>query len=164
MNIYLIVENIRSAHNVGSILRTAEGIGVTEVMLCGYTPYPLSNNDDRLPYIAEKVSRKIEKTALGASTTQKWRYVKDVNEVINTLRNKNIKIIGLEQHHNSVLLQNFKCSNDIALVLGNEITGISLETLSLCDQIVEIPMTGTKESFNVVNAAAMALFYLKYML
>lgn len=161
--IYLIVDNIRSANNVGSLLRTAEGIGVKEVFLCGFTPYPLAKDDERPPYLAQKIDRRINKTALGASVSQEWRYFNNSSKPINFLREHNVEIIGLEQSVNSKPLTEYSPRDSIGLIIGNEVTGISTSTLSLCDQILEIPMAGEKESFNVSIAAAMALFYFRYM-
>lgn len=162
--IYLIVENVRSSQNVGSILRSADGLGVNEVILCGYTPYPKTANDQRLPYIADKVHNRIIKSSLGAELTLNWRQAEDIRSTIKDLRRRGVKIVALEQSNKSLPLQTLKKESSIALIVGNEVSGVSNETLALCDDIVEIPMIGKKESFNVSVAMAMAIFYIRYML
>lgn len=162
-DIYLIADNVRSAHNVGSLLRTAEGLGVNLVMLCGYTPYPLSKEDNRLPYLAKKINDRINKTALGAHNYQEWQHFDSTKDAIKSLKLKNIEIVGLEQTNKSINLSEYRPKESVCVIVGNEIEGINKEILKLCDQIVHIPMSGMKESFNVSSAASMALYYLKYM-
>ncbi len=160
--INVIVHNIRSAHNAGSILRTAEGLGVNRVYLTGYTPYPVGKNDLRLPHIAKKVDSKISKTALGAEKSNIWEHEKDINLVINTLKNNGWTICGLEQKNRSTPINKYSAPEKITLVFGNEIIGIEPEVQKLCDEIIEIPMFGKKESFNVVEAGTMAMFYCRF--
>lgn len=163
--IYLIVDNIRSSHNAGALLRTAEGLGITEVILCGITPYPkIKSKDPRPPYLAEKITRRIAKTSLGAELTQPWYYNPNTLETLSSLKQKGVELLALEQTPKSIKLTDYMPRSDIGLVVGNEIDGVSAEVLALCDQVVEIPMSGSKESFNVSAAAAMALFYLTLML
>ena len=162
--IYLIVSDVRSSYNVGSLLRTADGLGIQEVYLCGYTPYPIGPNDSRLPHISRKTHLRIHKTALGAESTQKWQHMKRAEDAITLLHNQGITLVALEQAKHSTPLTNYKPVNDLAIVVGNEATGINKQLLGLCDHILEIPMAGRKESFNVTVAAAIALFYLKEML
>jgi tRNA G18 (ribose-2'-O)-methylase SpoU len=157
----LIVHNVRSTHNVGSLFRTAEGLGINELILSGYTPYPKERNDNRLPYIADKLDRQINKTALGAKNSLKWRHAEDIASVIADVRVKGFKVIALEQDKKSYVITDLDYEGNIALIVGNELTGLDKKVLGLCDQIIEIPMFGRKESFNVVQAAAMALFYLR---
>ena len=161
---YLIVDNIRSTHNVGSLLRTAEGLGVKEVFLCGITPYPTTDNDSRLPHLSHKLTSKISKTALGAEKYQTWRHCDKTSDAIDLLRKQAVEIIALEQTEHSRPLLAVASQKDIALVVGNEVTGISEIVLGLCDQITDIEMQGKKESLNVSVAAAIALFYLTNML
>jgi tRNA G18 (ribose-2'-O)-methylase SpoU len=161
--LYLIVDNIRSAHNVGALLRVADGIGISEVILCGITPYPSGlPNDERLPYLSDKINRRIAKTSLGAELTQLWRYEADTNSVINYFKHQGVSVVALEQSPSAIQLHNYTNPDDLALVVGNEITGIESYTLKICSEIVSIPMKGQKESFNVSTAAAMALYYLTY--
>jgi 23S rRNA (guanosine2251-2'-O)-methyltransferase len=161
-DIILIAHNLRSCHNVGSILRTAEGLGVKKVCLTGYTPYPASNNDKRMPHIVAKIDRQIQKTALGAEKTVDWEHEESVSDVINNLKAEGFQVIALEQTENSFPLAAFKTPEKIALIVGREVEGIEQEVLRLCDQAVEIPMLGKKESFNVVQAAAMALYHMRF--
>jgi 23S rRNA (guanosine2251-2'-O)-methyltransferase len=162
-SIVLIAHNLRSAHNVGSLLRTADGLAVNEVYLTGYTPYPIGAQDDRLPHLAQKTDRAISKTALGAEKTVAWSHNVEVPVVINALRNDGYQIIGLEQAPRAVPLPEFKSTAKVAIIVGREVEGIEPEVLEQCDQIVEIPMQGQKESLNVVQAAAMALYQLRFM-
>ena len=161
--VYLLLDDIRSAHNVGSMLRTAEGLGVFEVIMCGITPYPLQKNDPRLPYLAAKITKRIAKTALGAEQTQKWRYSDDATKVLTTLKKDGVTIVALEQDSQALPLLDYRFKGDLVLIVGNEIKGVSHDNKLIADTIVEIPMQGSKESFNVSAAAAMALFYLTLM-
>ncbi|MCA9344626.1 TrmH family RNA methyltransferase [Candidatus Saccharibacteria bacterium] len=164
--IIVIAHNIRSAHNVGSLLRTAEGLGINEVVLSGYSPYPRIENDHRLPHIAERITKRIHKTALGAENSASWRYQENVETIIADLKSKKYAILGLEQAPNSKLLPEvtITANQQIALLLGSEVDGIESNLLSLCDEIIEIPMEGKKESFNVVEAATMAMYHFKHPL
>jgi tRNA G18 (ribose-2'-O)-methylase SpoU len=157
MKIVLIVHDVRSCHNVGSLLRTAEGIGVEHVYLTGYTPYPASPQDSRLPHLRDKLAKQIHKTALGAEDSVPWSHQEQVETAIQNLKAEGYQIIALEQTPDSVLLPLFRPHTDIALLIGREVEGIDTELLALCDTVVEIPMAGRKESFNVVKATAMAL-------
>lgn len=159
----IIAHNLRSSHNVGSLLRTAEGAGVRQVYLTGHTPYPLTPDDVRLPHIARKVTNQIQKTALGAEISQKWSYQEDVRTVIEQLRAQGYSIIALEQSKNASPLPFFVPPEKSALILGREVEGIEEWLLGECDKIVEIPMHGKKESFNVVQAAAMAVYHFCYV-
>jgi tRNA G18 (ribose-2'-O)-methylase SpoU len=158
--IIILAHNIRSTYNVGSILRTCDGFGVPQVICSGYTPYPLVKNDPRLPHIATKLTNQIHKTALGAEKSLKITYSPDVFDTIRRLKNQNYAIIGLEQAANSLKLQNFRLYQPTALLIGEEVHGIEPELLKLCDKIVEIPMKGHKESFNVAVATGIALYQL----
>lgn len=155
----LIGHNLRSCHNVGSLLRTAEGLGVSEVIFSGYTPYPKMPDDPRLPHLAEKNTQQIHKTALGAETTQNWRRFEDIFSLFHELRQKDFFIAALEQAPHSVPLSEFHPPSKLALIVGREVEGIEPEILLETDSIIEIPMAGRKESFNVCQAAAMALYH-----
>lgn len=163
--ICLVLDNVRSALNVGSILRTADGLGVETVYLCGFTPYPKVPYDERLPHMSQKIHNRIAKTALGAETSQAFCYKQSTEEVILELKHNGYQVIGLEQSKTSLPLQDIKTSRSkIALVVGNEVEGIKENVLKLCDLVAEIEMAGQKESFNVSAASAMALYYFRYML
>lgn len=159
--IIVIFHNIRSAHNVGSLLRTSDGFGVEHVYFTGYTPYPKMGNDARLPHIANKLSNKIHKTALGAEDSVKWSKAADISKLLKQLKAKGYIIIGLEQTESSVTLKSFSPPAKSVLLLGSEVEGITKELLKECDTYLEIPMYGSKESFNVVQAAAIALYHLR---
>lgn len=164
-NIILIGHNLRSCHNVGSLLRTAEGMGVTEVILSGYTPYPLPAGpglDRRLPHEALKLHKQIQKTALGAESSQKWRHETNFFTVITQLKQERYILAAIEQTADSKPLPGYIPPQKIALVVGREIEGIEPEILESMDVILEIPMFGSKESFNVVQAAAMALYHCRF--
>lgn len=153
--ITLILHNIRSTHNVGSIFRTAEGFGVKKIILSGYTPYPLTPNDPRLPHISEKLTGQIHKTALGAENLVDFEYFESIEDWLNA---NQLPIITLEQSENSVLLQDFTPPDKFALLLGEEVNGIEPKLLARSNSIVEIPMFGQKESFNVSVACGIALY------
>lgn len=159
--IVLIVHNVRSAHNVGSILRTADGLSTKAVYLTGYTPYPPSPNDQRLPHLAQKTGRQIRKTALGAEATVRWQHEPDITKAMNKLRAAGYLIYALEQTTRSVNLAEAKPPAKLALIVGSEVGGLDKKVLALCDLRLQIPMSGQKESFNVAVAAAIALYHLK---
>jgi tRNA G18 (ribose-2'-O)-methylase SpoU len=160
MSLIVIAHNIRSTHNVGSIFRTCEGFGTDELILSGYTPYPRVENDARLPHISEKLTAQIEKTALGATALVPFRISQDVVSTIADLKQDGYRIVGLEQDERSINLSEYTPPNKTCLILGEEVKGISAELLPLCDDILEIPMKGKKESFNVSVAAGIALYQL----
>ena len=156
--IVVIAHNIRSTHNVGSIFRTCEGFGVRKIILSGYTPYPLLKNDNRLPHISRKLHDQIHKTALGAETIVPFEYYDQLN--LSLLKAEGYRIAGLEQDARSVTLNDYTPPNKIALLIGEEVHGITPEHRDFCDDLIEIPMVGTKESFNVSVATGIALYAL----
>jgi 23S rRNA (guanosine2251-2'-O)-methyltransferase len=161
-HIVLIAHNLRSCHNVGSLLRTADGLGIERVLLTGYTPYPLSDSDARLPHLAAKLDRQIHKTALGAEKSQAWAHYDTLEMALDELRAQGYSIAALEQDAGAVSLPKFRPPEKLALVVGREVEGVEPEVLAQCDYILEIPMFGQKESFNVVQAAAMALYQCRF--
>jgi tRNA G18 (ribose-2'-O)-methylase SpoU len=161
-DIILIVHNVRSCHNVGSLLRTAEGLGVQKVYLSGYTPFPKNADDPRLPHLTHKINAQIHKTALGAEHSQPWEHVEDVLRLVADLKAQGFVTAGLEQSINSRSLPDYTVTSKLALVVGREVEGIEHEVLDVCDLVLEIPMFGQKESFNVVQATAMALYQLRF--
>lgn len=156
--IIVIAHNIRSTHNVGSIFRTSEGFGVKKIILSGYTPYPKLERDDRLPHISTRLTTQIHKSALGAETMVPFEY-QEVPD-LDTLRLAGYRIVGLEQDATSSVLPDYRAPEKIALLLGEEVHGIEQSLLEKCDDIIEIPMVGKKESFNVSVAAGIALYAL----
>ena len=159
--VILVVDNIRSTHNVGSLLRTCDGLGVFHVYLCGITPYPRSGESDtRLPHIVERLQKDIHKTALGAEESQKWSYVQKTDEILKELKNDGWTIVALEQTNKSVPVTDYLVHTNTVLVVGTEVTGIDEPILKICDLAIDIPMKGKKESLNVSVAAAIALFWI----
>lgn len=148
--IYLILYNIRSAYNVGAIFRTADAVGVSKIFLVGYTPTPLDK--------FERARKDVAKTALGAEKSIKWESVRSIKPLLNKLKKEKIKIIAIEQSEKSIDYKKIKQKNGVAFVVGNEVSGIDKNILRLCDEIVEIPMRGEKESLNVSVALGVVLF------
>ncbi len=154
----MIAHNIRSTHNVGAIFRTSEGFGVSKIILSGYTPYPLIPSDTRLPHISRKLTDQIHKTALGAEMIVPFVYQETPDTT--ALRQDGYTIVGLEQDDRSVMLADYRPPQKIALLLGEEVEGITNTMRTLCDDLIEIPMVGKKESFNVSVATGIALYAL----
>lgn len=161
-NIILIAHNVRSCHNVGSLLRTADGLGVDKVILSGYTPHPARPHDKRLPHEVAKITRQIEKTALGAERTVNWQWHQNILPVLNKLKTEGYAIAALEQTDDAKLLPRFHPPTKTALIVGREVEGVEPEVLERSDICLEIPMFGKKESYNVAQAAAMALYHLRF--
>jgi len=159
--IVLIVHDVRSTHNVGSLLRTAEGLGVDHVYFTGYTPYPPTKPDTRLPHLAQKLGRQISKTALGAEHNLPWSHADDLPTLFDSLRGEGFRLIALEQDKQSTPLTTYNPGDKVALLIGREVEGIDPALLKHVDDIVEIPMFGQKESFNVAQATAIALYHLR---
>ncbi|TAJ15186.1 TrmH family RNA methyltransferase [Patescibacteria group bacterium] len=146
----LILHNIRSTQNVGAIFRTGDGAGVDMVFLSGYTPTPLDKFN--------RSNTKIAKTALGAEKSVSWEHHKSPTTLIRKLKKEGVRIIGVEQSARSVSYTAWKPHAPIAVIFGNEVLGVSKQLLALCDEVVEIPMHGGKESLNVSVAAGIILF------
>jgi len=135
--IVLVLDNVRSMHNVGSAFRTADGFAIEKIYLCGITGTP--------PH------REIEKTALGATQSIAWEYAKDTKDALQKLKDEQFKIIAIEQAEQSVMLNEFKqnSADKYAFVFGNEVHGVDEEIMEMVDACIEIPQFGTKHSFNV---------------
>jgi tRNA G18 (ribose-2'-O)-methylase SpoU len=144
--IVVILDSVRSMHNVGSIFRTTDGFAVEKIYLCGITAQP--------PH------REIEKTALGATQSIDWVYNADITEVIQELKTAGYNIIAIEQAMNSVMLHEYQPADDqkYALIFGNEVNGVSEEAMKMIDTCIEIPQFGTKHSFNIVISAGIVLW------
>lgn len=144
--VVVVLDNVRSLHNVGSIFRTCDGFAVEEVILCGITGQP--------PH------REIEKTALGATHSIDWRYFESTLLAIEDLRTKGYHITAVEQAKNSIELNDFRALSNkkYALIFGNEVNGVSDEVMSQIDDCIEIPQFGTKHSFNIVVSAGIVLW------
>jgi tRNA G18 (ribose-2'-O)-methylase SpoU len=143
--VIVILDNIRSMNNVGSIFRTCDAFVIEKLYLCGITATPPHKN--------------ITKTALGATESIDWEYVENVKELVGHLKNNNIKVYLIEQTDSSVLLNRFQFPKEkMAIVLGNEVFGVTDTLLPLCDGAIEIPQQGTKHSLNVTIAAGIVLW------
>lgn len=147
--LYLVLNNIRSAYNVGSMFRTADAVGVKKIFICGYTP--------------RADHPKVDKTALGATAAVPWEYHAQVGRLLKKLKSKNITIAALEQSKYSTdLFRYIPPMGPLALIVGNEVAGLSKALLARVDHVLEIPMHGRKESLNVSVAAGIALYRLLY--
>lgn len=158
------MHNVRSSYNVGAMLRSADAFAVEKVFMTGYTPFPGSDNDKRLPHIAQKLSHRIHKSALGAEQSVSWSHEPDILKLLSRLRAKNVLIAALEQTEIATSLPGFVPSGKIALIVGREVEGIESEVLAAADIHLQIPMLGKKESLNVASAAAIALYQIRYSL
>lgn len=153
--ITLIAHNIRSTYNVGAIFRTAEGFGVDKIILSGYTPYPSHAEDRRLPHESAKITAQIHKSALGAEELVPFEHISDFSAWASQYP---APIIALEQTSNSIDIRDYVAPAEFGLLLGEEVHGIEPWILELCDECIEIPMSGKKESFNVSVATGIALY------
>ena len=145
--LFMVLCNIRSRENVGSIFRTADAVGVSKIYLCGITPRPPHD--------------KISKTALGAEEYIHWEYHKQTWRLLEKLKKESVSIVALEQTKDSIDLFKFKSQFPLALVVGNEVKGLSPQILKYCDKKISIPMYGKKESLNVAVATGVALYTIK---
>jgi 23S rRNA (guanosine2251-2'-O)-methyltransferase len=148
----LILDNIRSVENTGSIFRTAECLGVSKIYIIGTTPTPMDRFGRKRSDFA--------KVALGAEDLVEWEYAPEILPVIKELKSQNFQILGLEQSESSKNLKDHIPFEMFALIVGNEVEGVSPEVLKKCDVILEIKMKGQKESLNVSVATGIALFEL----
>ncbi len=147
--IVLIIHNVRSALNVGSMFRTADGVGVSKIYVCGYSPTP--------------DHPKVAKTSLGAEKTVPWEQHRQTWRLLEKLRASSFQLLALEQAKKSKNIFKLKALSPkpLALLVGNEVRGLSQQILKYCDAVVDIPMYGKKESLNVSVAAGIALYALK---
>jgi tRNA G18 (ribose-2'-O)-methylase SpoU len=148
--IYIILHNIRSVHNAGSIFRTAECAGVSKIFLTGYTPTPL----DRFG----RERKDFAKVALGAEKIIPWEYKRNIEMVLKILRREGVKIIAVEQAKNSIDYKKVKIKGPTAFIFGNEVSGLSASILKKADIFAEIPLRGKKESLNVSVSTGIILF------
>ena len=144
--VIVILDNIRSAHNVGSVFRTCDAFLIDKIILCGITAIP--------------PNKEIRKTALGSSESVDWRYYKNTEEVIMKLKKKDYQIIAVEQANKSIKLESFRAENEkkYAIIFGNEIKGISQKIIDNSDSVIEIPQFGTKHSLNVSVSAGIVIW------
>jgi 23S rRNA (guanosine2251-2'-O)-methyltransferase len=150
MQLTVVLDNVRSVHNVGSIFRTADAAGVTKIYCCGLTPTPL----DRF----KKIRPDFAKVALGAEKSVAWEFVKDTQTAIELLRGDEWQVNAIEQARGSISYYRAKLSEKMAFIVGNEVDGISAPILKMADSILEIPMRGKKESLNVAVAFGIVAF------
>lgn len=153
-SLVLIIHNVRSAHNVGALFRTADGAGVTHIILTGYTPAPPKKDALSLT-AAEKA---FQKTALGAGEHMPWKKSAALGKILSALRKEGYEIVALEQHATGTDYRKYVPQSSVALIVGNEVRGVDAKVLRQCDAIIEIPMRGKKNSLNVSVAAGIALY------
>ncbi len=145
--VVVILDSIRSFHNVGSVFRTADAFRFKEIVLCGITPLP--------PH------REINKTALGATDSMEWRHEENVVQTVQKFKEEGFLTLALEQTENSLKLQDFELNNanqPVAVILGNEVFGVNQDVIKQCDYTIEIPQEGTKHSLNVSVSAGMIMW------
>ena len=144
--VIIILDNIRSLNNIGSVFRTADAFLVKQIYLCGITAKP--------PH------KDIQKTALGSTKSVNWSYCKTTIEIVNKIRSKEVKVIAIEQTEKATPLQNFMPNKNhtYALVFGNEVKGVSQEVINHCDEVIEIPQFGTKHSLNISVSSGVVLW------
>ena len=135
--IIIILDDVRSLHNIGSVFRTADAFLIEKIYLCGITAVP--------------PNKEINKTALGATETVTWEYAENILEVIENLKHDKVKVFAIEQVENSIYLNDFKVQKDhkYAIIMGNEVFGVSQKAIEICDGVIEIPQLGTKHSLNI---------------
>lgn len=142
----LILDDIRSLHNIGSVFRTSDAFLIEKIYLCGITAVP--------------PNKEIHKTALGATETVDWEYQKDVLSVIEKLKKDAVSVYAIEQVENAIFLQDFQVEKDTkyALVFGNEVYGVSQKAIEICNGTIEIPQLGTKHSLNISVSAGIVIW------
>ena len=142
----VILDNIRSLNNIGSVFRTSDAFCIEKIYLCGYTAQP--------PH------REIQKTALGATKSVDWEHNENILEVIQKLQAQNVKVVAIEQTKNAIMLNDFEVSKSekIAIIMGNEVQGVQQEVVNLSDSVIEIPQIGTKHSLNISVSCGIVLW------
>lgn len=144
--IIIVLDDIRSLHNIGSVFRTSDAFLIEKIYLCGITATP--------------PNKEIHKTALGATETVEWEYVKDILTVLENLKNEQVALFAIEQVENAIMLNDFKVEKETkyALIFGNEVKGVSQEAIQKCDGVIEIPQLGTKHSLNIAVSAGIVVW------
>lgn len=144
--VIIILDDIRSLHNIGSVFRTSDAFLIEKIYLCGITATP--------------PNKEIHKTALGATDTVEWEYEKDILTVLDHLKKENVSLFAIEQVENAVFLHDFQVENKkrYALIFGNEVKGVSQEAIKKCDGVIEIPQLGTKHSLNIAVSAGIVIW------
>lgn len=146
----VVLDNIRSMSNIGSVFRTADAFNIERILLCGISACP--------PH------REIHKTALGATDTVAWTYLENVLDAITMLKQTGYSIVAVEQTNESQMLHNFNWPEKTALVLGNEVDGVSVSVLNNCDAAVEVPQSGSKHSLNVAVCAGIVCWHYYHLM
>lgn len=144
--IVVVLDNIRSCNNIGSVFRTSDALLIEAIYLCGYTATP--------------PNKEIHKTALDAENSVEWKYFKETTEAVEQLKESGYQVLAIEQVEKSILLPDFQPSRNekLALVFGNEVKGVQQKVVNLCDGAIEIPQYGTKHSFNISVSAGIVLW------
>lgn len=140
----IILDDVRSLHNIGSVFRTADGFLIDRIYLCGITATP--------------PNKEINKTALGATETVAWEHREDLLALVSELQADNVSVYAVEQVDSSISLETFIPKNKTALIFGNEVFGVSQEAIEMCDGAIEIPQSGTKHSLNVSVSAGIVIW------
>ena len=152
----VVLDDVRSLYNVGSVFRTSDAFRVEAIYLCGITATP----DSSL-----KAAQEIHKTALGAEDSVAWRYFSDAKEAVNALHADGYRVMAIEQCHGSTMLEDFQVGNlPLAVVFGNEVKGVHQEVVDMCDGCLEIPQYGTKHSLNVSVTAGIVIHHIASMM
>ena len=159
MKLYIALDNVRSLHNVGAIMRTALGFELDGLFTIGVTPHPRLTHDTRLPHVIAKAERAIQKTALGGEVLF-LNHFQSANELTSWAVEKDLAIISLEKTENSVLLADFTANGDTVLVVGSETEGVSRDILLASSRVLHIPISPQKESYNVATSAGIAMYAL----
>lgn len=148
-DLVVVLDNVRSLHNVGSVFRTCDGLGITDIYLCGITAVP--------------PNKEIHKTALGAENTVRWHYFNNTIDAIKKLKDEDFSVISIEQADGSIPLNKYSCSENVkeAIIFGHEVKGVSQEVVDNSDICIDIPMTGTKHSFNISVSVGIVLWELR---
>lgn len=144
--VIVVLDNIRSCNNIGSVFRTSDALLIEAIYLCGYTATP--------------PNKEIHKTALDAENSVSWTYFKETTDAVRELKSNGYKVFAIEQVESSIMLPDFQPSKDekLALIFGNEVKGVQQKVVNLCDGAIEIPQYGTKHSFNISVSAGIVLW------
>ncbi|MFZ2523490.1 MAG: TrmH family RNA methyltransferase [Minisyncoccia bacterium] len=149
-DVRVLIHDIRSTHNVGSIFRTSDTVGVNKIYISGYSPTPKDKYS--------RARKDIAKVALGAEETIPWEYLKSPLTTIKSLKKEGFEVVGLEQNKKSIDYKKYKSNDKLLFIVGNEVLGMDAKLISTCDKIIEIPMLGKKESLNVSVAFGVSIF------
>lgn len=142
----IVLDDVRSLHNIGSVFRTADAFLIEKIYLCGITAIP--------------PNKEIQKTALGATETVVWQHFENIMDCVEHLKNQNTKVFAIEQTENAVFLQNFEpeTNQKYAVIFGNEVFGVSQQAIEVCNGVIEIPQLGTKHSLNIAVSAGIVVW------